>query len=210
MEKTERVYYPSVKNIKNQNLHLFYRGYNYIVVSDPLELADYKRHKTWFYQTNIVINLSSASKEYVFTYDALYDVFCKALNDTIIKLELNTTLVEFQFTISHTYYMIVKDNKIDQFYFFMSHGNQRSPYIHDNVYLIDGVGCLREYMLHTLETDHLQEAKMYFRDQFPHSDVTVDSVSHIVYLIQPYDMSSGIKKRLYYVGRTFDDYFDPI
>lgn len=210
MQKAETVYYPSVREIKNQFVLLFNRGVKHLVIAEKIHGSDKLVDDTFFYQTFMIVNLSQNISNSVFTYDLLYDSFRKALNDTIIRLELDATLASFQFTVSNTYYLIVKDNKMEQYSFFMGHGNTKSPYVHDNVYFMNGIGDLREYILHTLETNHIEEGKMYFHDQFPHSDVTIESVTHIVYSIQPYDMSDGIRKRVYYISQDYDDYFDPV
>ena len=208
MEKRETTYLKSVDEIVKQHIQVFYRPYNLFIVSNPLEKPDKLVDNVFLYQSALIVNLTNNVSNKIFSYDLLYDAFLRALTDTIIQLELDSTLVDFKFTISHTYYMIVKDNKINQYSYFMGHGNTKNPYIHDNVYFFDGISTLQEYTLYTLETNHLEEAKVYFHSQFPHSDVTIHSVSHIVYLIQPFDMTKGIKKKLFYISNIFDDYFE--
>ena len=209
MEKEETTYYPTISHIKRQFVQLFHTGVKFSCISEKVHKADTLVDKTFLYQSVLLVNLNKDIPNYVFTFDLLYDAFRKALNDTIIKLELDSTIVDFKFTISHTYYMIVKDNNKNQFSYFMGHGNTKNPYIHDNVYYMEGIHSLKEYIQHNLEMNHLEESIMYFHDQFPHSDVTINQVTHIAFLIQPFDMSSGIQRKLFYIA-NYDDLLDNV
>lgn len=203
MERKYNQYYNSVFDIKKQFIQLFNRNFRYVILSSPISKIDEKVPSQFLHQTNIIVNTTSSE---MFNYNNLYNIFNKALNDTLVVLDINSNLNNFKFIVSHTYYMIIKDNEKDQYSFFMGHGNQSNLFVHDNVYLVDGIHNLKDYLTYMLEINHIEEARMYFKEQFPHSNVLVDNISHIVFLIQPYnDNASKLKKKIYYINQTFDD-----
>ena len=127
------------------------------------------------------------------------------MEETIISLEMDSNIINTEFMISHSYYMVVKHNDIDQFSLFFCHGNQRNLYISDNVQLLS-LSNLTQYLQYILRLDHLEEAKKNYHDQFPNSNVAIHTVSHIVFLLQPFDPSlCGLKKKLFKMVNIMDD-----
>ena len=202
--KVENKFYKSLNEIESQHYEVFKKDKSYVITAREILDPDTHVVKDFLYQTHIL----AQTVKNVFNMDVLYKLFKRALEETIISLEMDTNLVNAEFMVSHSYYMIAKHNDLDQYSFFLCHGNQRNNYIQDNVQLLNIVN-LKQYIQYILRTDHLEEAKIYFQDQFPNSDVTIHTISHIAFLVQPYDPTiCGLKKKLFKMVNVVDDLLD--
>lgn len=199
--KVGNKYFKSLKEIEAENYEIFDREYSYVVTAREIHDPDSNVYSDFLYQTHIL----AQTVKNIFNMDVLFVLFKRALEETIISLEMDVNLINAEFMVSHSYYMIVKNNDIDEFSLFFCHGNEKNTYIQDNVQMLTYTN-LNQYLQYILRTDHLEEAKQYFMDQFPNSNVTIHTISHIVFLVQPFDPTvCGLRKRLFKMVDIIDD-----
>ena len=204
MAEYSRVFYTSRDEIKRQYMKLFSRPFRYVIRSDIVELTGKKIDDFYLYQTDIIVLF----KQEILAKKILFEIFKKAIQDMIVRLELDFTLMNIPFFICHSYYIFTKDEEKELYSHFKNHGNTSDPYVTDSVFFVNGVDQLYESYLENfiLKINHLDYAKKFFKDQFEHSNVLIDSISHIIFYIQPYDTSTAIKKKLFWQNESVDTY----
>ena len=205
-------YFPSKETIISQFSELFKRKYRYVITSSEIiqsvkkkrKRSFFKKKKTrslFLYQESIIVNLHDS----VFNKEQLLMILRKGLEDMINILELNSNLLTFEFLAACLYYLITKNTDGSEYYIFLGHTNTDNPYIPDNVKWIKGINNLEFFIDEVLATNHFEQAKQQFADQFPDSDVVVDSVTHIVFIFQPFNYHKGIQRELYWTGNCMDN-----
>lgn len=206
MEKLNEIFFKSKEPIIRQQQKLFHRPFRYVVRSDQLE-SNKRIDDVFFYQVDVVMLF----KQSLLTQKFLFEVFKKALQDMIVRLELhNYTLLNVPFYIHHSYYIFTKDEVKGTFGYFKNHGNTSDPYITDTVQFVNGIYQLSEYYIekYILLINHLETAREFFKEQFENSSVIVDSISHIAFYIQPHDTSTAIRKKLFHMNESLDTYVE--
>lgn len=205
-------YFLSRESIISQFSELFKRKYRYVITSSEIVKSVSKRRKPYLkrkkkkkklflYQESIIVNLHDS----VFNNEQLSIILRKGLEDMINILELDSNLITFEFLAAHLYYLITRNRDASEYYIFMAHTNTDRPYIPDNVKWIKGINNLELYIDEILATNHFEEAKHQFADQFPDSDVIVDSVTHVVFIFQPFNHDKGIQQELYWTSTCMDN-----
>ena len=199
--KEEVPYFRSKKLLMAQYSDLFERKYRYIIRASEIANTKSKKSSIFFYQESAIINLHDS----VFNKEKLTKILRKALEDMIIILELEVNLITFEFLATCLYYVITKNSEESEYYIFLGHTNTDNPYIPDNVKWIKGINNLEIYIDEVLEINHFEEAKQQFADQFPNSDVIIDSVTHIVFVFQPFNHRGGIQQEVFWSSTYMDN-----
>ena len=205
-------YYSSKEIIMSQFSELFKRKYRYVITSSEIIYRikrsrkrifkkSKKKKSLFLYQESIIINFHDS----VFNKNQLTIILKKALEDMIIMLELDSNLTTFEFLAACLYYIITRNSDSTEYYIFLAHTNTDNPYIPDNVKWIKGINNLGYYIEELLTINHFEQAKQQFADQFPDSDVIVDSVTHIVIIFQPFNHNKGIQQELYWTSTCLDN-----
>ena len=196
-------YFRSKELLMAQFSDLFKRKYRYVIrASEIVDTGPKPKKKPIFlYQETAVVNLHSS----VFNKEKLTGILRKAIEDMLIILELKVNLMTFEFLVACLYYLVTKNSDESEFYIFLGHTNTDNPYIPDNVKWIKGINNLESFIDDVLATNHFEEAKQQFADQFPDSDVIIDSVTHIVFIFQPFNHEGGIQQEVYWSSTCMDD-----
>ena len=180
---------------------LFKRKYRYVVTASKIASTLKPSQSLYLYQESAIVNLHNS----VFNKEKLTEILRKAIEDMLIILELKVNLITFEFLATCLYYLVTKNSEESEYYIFLGHTNTDSPYIPDNVKWIKGINNLESYIDEVLAINHFEEAKQQFADQFPDSDVVVDSVSHVVFLFQPFNHQGGIQQEVYWSSTCMDN-----
>ena len=206
MEKEHKTYHSSPTLLKKKYAKLFRRPFRYVIRADQVELNGQKNDDLFFYQTDIIVLF----KTKLFQKKFLLEIFKKALQDMIVVLELNNTLLNIPFYVCHSYYIFTKNEERGTYSHFKNHGNEHDVYVTDTVQSIVGIDQLYESYIenYILQMNHIECAKRFFKDQFEHSNVIVDEISHIIFYIQPHDTRNAIKKKVFWQNESFDNYDD--
>ena len=206
MQKEHKTYFDSPEEIRQQCKKLFSRPFRYIVRSDEIELVDQRKDSVFYYQTDIVVLF----KPDIINKESLFNIFKRAVEATIIQLELCNTALNVPLFIYHSYYIFTKNEERDSYSHFRNHGNEFDAFVTDTVQFVVGIDQIQESYIenYILQLNHLECARRFFRDQFEHSNVIVHEISHIVFYIQPFDTSTAIKRKLFWQNECIDRYED--
>ena len=194
-------YFSSRAQLVAQFSDLFKRKYRYVITSSQIAGTGKKKRPIFLYQESAIVNLIST----VFNKKKLTEILKKAIEDMLIILELKVNLITFEFLATSLYYLVTKNSEESEYYMFLGHTNTDNPYIPDNVKWIKGIHNLETYIDEVLATNHFEEAKQQFADQFPDSDVVIDAVTHVVFLFQPFNHQGGIQQEIYWSSTCVDN-----
>ena len=179
MSRKHKPYFSSLDEIYAAYASLFARNYRYYFNVRNVEQGG--KHHSTIYQENIIVRLN----EKTFTKHKLLKAFQIAMEDFVVTTKLGVNILDMQFNVGFSYYLISKHQSKEQYYFFFGHGNQNNPYVANNIRTIDGFEQLETYIDMMIAMDHLDAGRIYFHNQFPNSSVVIENVSHIVFHIQP-------------------------
>ena len=193
--RIDNILYPSKTHIFHQYHQLMNRQSRHFINNSPIITA-YKTKKKYLCQETIIFNVRSP--EY-FRIEILTQVIQDALEDLIRIFELKTNIFEIEFVITHTYYVILKNEQLNTYSIFFCHGNVDTPQLlSDHIYYIKGTLNLEEYLETIIAMDHISHATQIFNDEFKDSNIIIDSITHIIFLIQPKILETNVQKSIFW------------
>ena len=192
----DNVLYSSKTHIFHQYHMLMNRQARHFINSSPIITSHKTKKKKYLCQETIIFNVRSP--EY-FRLEILTQVIQDALEDLIRIFELKTNIFDIEFVITHTYYVILKNENMKTYSIFFGHGNVDTPQcISDHVFYIKGNLNLEGYLEKIITMDHINHATQLFNEEFEDSNVIIDSITHIIFLIQPKNVETKVQKSIFW------------